>query len=116
MLPGLSLGLLVLSAVLIGMIWPGIVQQFQVNPSEPDREAKSMSELIDEPPVDPPVLLVSLLLLHEAPMRLIGTASARAAPRLRVVARTLLSLAFGLRSFDRARKLGRRGGAEAVTR
>ncbi len=39
MLPGLSLGLLVLSAVLIGMIWPGVVQQFQVNPSEPDKEA-----------------------------------------------------------------------------
>ena len=47
MLPGLSLGLLVLSAVLIGMIWPGIVQQFQVNPSEPDKEAPYIKMNID---------------------------------------------------------------------
>jgi len=39
MLPSVGLALLVLSAVLIGMIWPAIVQQFRVNPSEPDREA-----------------------------------------------------------------------------
>ncbi len=39
MLPGLSLGMLVLSAILIGGVWPLIVQQFQVRPSEPDKEA-----------------------------------------------------------------------------
>ncbi|MGH3446922.1 MAG: UPF0182 family protein, partial [Nocardioidaceae bacterium] len=39
MLPVLGLGLLVLSAILIGGIWPLIVQRFQVKPSEPDKEA-----------------------------------------------------------------------------
>jgi uncharacterized protein len=39
MLPAVGLGLLVLSAILLGAIWPGIVQQFQVKPSEPDKEA-----------------------------------------------------------------------------
>jgi uncharacterized protein len=38
MLPGLALGMLILSAVLLGGVWPFIVQQFQVRPSEPDRE------------------------------------------------------------------------------
>jgi uncharacterized membrane protein (UPF0182 family) len=37
-LPSVSLALLVLSAILLGLIWPGIVQQFQVKPSEPDKE------------------------------------------------------------------------------
>ena len=39
MLPVLGLGLLILSAILIGGIWPAIVQRFQVKPSEPDKEA-----------------------------------------------------------------------------
>jgi uncharacterized membrane protein (UPF0182 family) len=39
MLPVLGFGLLVLSAILIGGIWPMIVQRFQVKPSEPDKEA-----------------------------------------------------------------------------
>ena len=39
LLPALGLGLLVLSSVLIGGIWPAIMQSFQVKPSEPDREA-----------------------------------------------------------------------------
>jgi len=39
MLPGLGFGLLVLSAVLIGGVYPAVVQQFQVRPSESDREA-----------------------------------------------------------------------------
>ncbi|MDQ3423717.1 MAG: UPF0182 family protein [Actinomycetota bacterium] len=39
MLPGLGLGLLVLSAVLLGGLFPFAVQQFQVRPSEPDKEA-----------------------------------------------------------------------------
>jgi len=38
MLPGLALGMLVLSAVLLGGLWPFIVQQFEVRPSEPDKE------------------------------------------------------------------------------
>ena len=37
-LPSVGLALLVLSAVLLGMIWPAIVQQFQVKPSEADKE------------------------------------------------------------------------------
>ena len=39
MLPSVGLALLALSAVLLGLIWPGIVQQFQVKPSEADKEA-----------------------------------------------------------------------------
>lgn len=39
LLPGVGLGLLVLSAILLGVVWPGIVWQFQVKPSEPDKEA-----------------------------------------------------------------------------
>jgi uncharacterized membrane protein (UPF0182 family) len=38
-LPSVGLGLLVLSAILIGLIWPGIVQAFQVRPTEQDKEA-----------------------------------------------------------------------------
>ncbi len=38
MLPTVGLALLVLSSILLGVIWPGIVQQFQVKPSEPDKE------------------------------------------------------------------------------
>jgi uncharacterized membrane protein (UPF0182 family) len=37
-LPGLSLALLVLTSVLIGGIWPFVMQSFQVKPSEPDKE------------------------------------------------------------------------------
>ncbi|HEY7043701.1 MAG TPA: UPF0182 family protein [Nocardioidaceae bacterium] len=40
MLPVLGFGLLVLSAILIGGIWPAIVQRFQVKPSEADKEAR----------------------------------------------------------------------------
>jgi uncharacterized membrane protein (UPF0182 family) len=39
LLPGVGLALFVLSAVLLGMIWPAIVQRFQVRPDEPDKEA-----------------------------------------------------------------------------
>ena len=37
-LPAVGLALMVLSSVLMGMIWPAIVQQFQVKPSEPIKE------------------------------------------------------------------------------
>ncbi|WGL51432.1 UPF0182 family protein [Nocardioides sp. BP30] len=37
-LPAIGLALLVLSSVLLGLIWPAIVQGFQVNPSRSDKE------------------------------------------------------------------------------
>lgn len=46
MLPTIGLGLLVLSAILLGALWPGIVWQFQVKPSEPDKEAPYLSHNI----------------------------------------------------------------------
>jgi uncharacterized protein len=46
MLPGVGLALLVLSSILLGVIWPGIVQQFQVKPSEPDKEAPYLANNI----------------------------------------------------------------------
>ncbi len=47
MLPVLGMGLLVLSAILIGGIWPAIVQRFQVVPSEADKEAFYIQKNID---------------------------------------------------------------------
>jgi uncharacterized membrane protein (UPF0182 family) len=47
MLPSVGLGLFVLSAILLGLIWPGIVQQFQVDPSEADKEAPYISRNIE---------------------------------------------------------------------
>ena len=47
MLPSVGLALLVLSAILLGAIWPGVVQQFQVRPSEPDREGPYIQRNID---------------------------------------------------------------------
>ncbi|GAB2987528.1 UPF0182 family membrane protein [Nocardioides montaniterrae] len=41
-LPVVGLALLVLSAILIGMIWPAIVQGFQVKPSEDSKEKSFM--------------------------------------------------------------------------
>lgn len=38
MLPSVGIALLALSAILLGMIWPAIVQQFQVKPTEADKE------------------------------------------------------------------------------
>lgn len=46
-LPAVGLALLVLSAILLGMIWPAIVQQFQVNPSEADKENPYIQKNID---------------------------------------------------------------------
>ncbi len=45
-LPSLGLALMVISSVLMGMIWPAIVQQFQVKPSEPIKEAAYIEENI----------------------------------------------------------------------
>jgi uncharacterized protein len=39
MLPGVGFGLLVLSAVLVGGVYPLLIQQFQVRPNELDKEA-----------------------------------------------------------------------------
>ena len=39
LLPGVGIALFALSAVLLGMIWPAIVQKFQVKPNEPDKES-----------------------------------------------------------------------------
>ncbi len=47
MLPSVGLALLVLSSILLGMIWPGIVQQFQVKPSEPDKEGPYIARNIE---------------------------------------------------------------------
>ena len=47
MLPSLGLALLALSAVLLGLIWPAIVQQFQVDPTEADKEAPYIQANID---------------------------------------------------------------------
>ncbi|QNN51785.1 UPF0182 family protein [Nocardioides mesophilus] len=47
MLPSVGLALLVLSAILLGAIWPGIVQQFQVRPSEPDKEGPYIGRNIE---------------------------------------------------------------------
>ena len=46
LLSAVGLAMLVVSSILIGMIWPGIVQQFTVNPSEPDKEAPYIAENI----------------------------------------------------------------------
>ncbi len=46
MLPAVGLGLLVLSAVLLGAVWPGLVWQFQVKPSEPDKEESFLAKNI----------------------------------------------------------------------
>ncbi len=47
MLPVLGFGLLILSAVLIGGIWPAIVQRFQVKPSEADKETSYIARNIE---------------------------------------------------------------------
>ncbi|GAA3648724.1 UPF0182 family protein [Nocardioides ginsengisoli] len=46
-LPSVGLALLALSAVLLGMIWPAIVQNFQVKPSEADKESSYIQANIE---------------------------------------------------------------------
>jgi uncharacterized membrane protein (UPF0182 family) len=46
MLPSMGIALMALSAIILGMIWPGVVQQFRVSPSEPDREGPYIAENI----------------------------------------------------------------------
>lgn len=47
MLPGIGLGLLVLSAVLLSGLWPFIVQRFQVDPTEVNRERDYIARNIE---------------------------------------------------------------------
>ena len=47
LLPGLGVGLLLLSALLVGGVYPALVQRFQVKPAEPDREAPYIQRNID---------------------------------------------------------------------
>ncbi len=46
LLPGVGLALFALSAVLLGMVWPSLVQHFQVRPNEPDKEASYIANNI----------------------------------------------------------------------
>ncbi len=46
LLPGVGVGMLLLSAVLVGGVWPAIVQGFQVRPSEQVKEADYISRNI----------------------------------------------------------------------
>ena len=47
LLPTVGLGLMALSSILLGLVWPGIVQQFQVEPSQADKEAPYIEKNID---------------------------------------------------------------------
>ncbi|UAL28565.1 UPF0182 family protein [Nocardioides rotundus] len=47
MLPTVGVALLALSAILLGMVWPGVVQRFQVAPSEGDKEQPYIQANID---------------------------------------------------------------------
>jgi hypothetical protein len=46
LLPGVGLALFAISAVLLGAVWPGLMQRFQVKPDEPDKEASYISKNI----------------------------------------------------------------------
>lgn len=46
-LPAIGLGLLALTSILIGAIWPAVMQGFQVKPSEPDKEAPYITRNIE---------------------------------------------------------------------
>ena len=47
LIPGIGLGLLVLSAIIIGGIWPALLQSFTVDPSEPDKEGPYIARNIE---------------------------------------------------------------------
>ena len=46
-LPAIGLGLLLLTSILIGGIWPFVMQSFQVKPSEPDKEGPYIARNIE---------------------------------------------------------------------
>ncbi|MEO7352384.1 MAG: UPF0182 family protein [Marmoricola sp.] len=47
LLPGVGLALFAISAVLLGAVWPGLMQRFQVKPDEPDKESSYIAKNID---------------------------------------------------------------------
>ncbi len=47
LLPSVGLALLVLSSILLGMLWPALVQRFQVAPSEADKEQPYIAKNIE---------------------------------------------------------------------
>jgi uncharacterized membrane protein (UPF0182 family) len=47
LLPGLGVAILAVASILLGWLWPAIVQQFQVTPNEPDRESLFIKRNID---------------------------------------------------------------------
>ncbi|MET1037905.1 MAG: UPF0182 family protein, partial [Aeromicrobium sp.] len=46
-LPAIGLGLLAVSSILLGAIWPAVMQGFQVKPSEPDKEGPYIARNIE---------------------------------------------------------------------
>src|SRR6195952_1955245 len=46
LLPGVGLALFAISAILLGGVWPGLMQRFQVKPDEPDKEASYIGKNI----------------------------------------------------------------------
>ncbi len=46
LLPGVGLALFAISAVLLGAVWPGLMQRFQVKPDEPDKESSYIAQNI----------------------------------------------------------------------
>ena len=46
LLPGVGLALFAIAAVLLGGVWPGLMQRFQVKPDEPDKEASYIQKNI----------------------------------------------------------------------
>jgi uncharacterized membrane protein (UPF0182 family) len=46
MLPGVGLALFALSAIVLGLIWPALVQKLQVKPDEPDKESSYIANNI----------------------------------------------------------------------
>jgi uncharacterized membrane protein (UPF0182 family) len=46
-LPAIGLGLLAVSSILLGAIWPAVMQGFQVKPSEPDKEGPYIAKNIE---------------------------------------------------------------------
>jgi uncharacterized protein len=47
LLPGVGISLLVVTSIILGLIWPAFVQNFQVNPNKPDKEAPYIDSNID---------------------------------------------------------------------
>ena len=46
-LPAIGLGLLAVTSILLGAIWPAVMQGFQVKPSEPDKEGPYIAKNIE---------------------------------------------------------------------